>query len=135
MLPLFLPALCHVQAEPAWEKAVRAVLAAQEAAWNRGDLEGYLRGYWDSPDLRFIGSRGLIFGIESLRTHYRRGRPEGSDFGHLTFLDVRVERLGEAVLATGSYRLEGPKPGEGRFSLVLKEIPGQGWRIVYDHSS
>lgn len=136
MLPLLIPALLGAPSAPAGTPAeLRTVLDTQVAAWNRGDLEGYLQGYWASPQLRFVGSRGLLHGIDALRAHYRRGRPEGSAFGTLAFTDLAFEPLGEAWLVTGSYVLKGDKPGTGRFTLLFRRIPKQGWRIVYDHSS
>jgi len=38
------------------------VLQQQQAAWNRHDLEAFLAGYWNSPDLTFSGPRRLPAG-------------------------------------------------------------------------
>lgn len=136
MLPLLLPALLSASPVGALAPAaLQAILDAQVAAWNRGDLEGYLQGYWASPALRFVGSRGLLHGIDALRAHYRRGCPEGGHWGTLAFTDLAFEPLGEAWFVTGTYVLKGDKPGTGRFSLLFRHVPKQGWRIVYDHSS
>ena len=47
-------------------EAIRAVLSAQDVAWNRGDVEAFLGGCWHSPELTFSGSNGVSRGWDSV---------------------------------------------------------------------
>jgi hypothetical protein len=40
------------------EIEIRKVLASQNDAWNRGDVDTFMVGYWDNDSLMFIGSSG-----------------------------------------------------------------------------
>jgi uncharacterized protein (TIGR02246 family) len=123
--------------EPSPETAVRAVLDAQVAAWNRGDLEGFMAGYWSSPDLTFFSGPDRTSGWQATLDRYRkRYKSEGKEMGRLTFSDVTVEALGpDAALVRGGWRLEMSKetPG-GLFTLIFRRTP-DGWRIIHDHTS
>lgn len=129
---------------PAWADAnedvaaVRHVLDDQVVAWNRKDLEGYMAGYWKSPELVFFaggtGTRGWQATIDRYRKRYQG---EGKEMGTLSFSDVSIEGLGPAaVLARGEWRLamSGGKELRGLFTVILRRMP-EGWRIVHDHSS
>ena len=120
------------------EAAVRQLLDTQAAAWNRGDLEGYMSGYWNSGELTFFSGATETGGwkptLERYRQHYKK---TGSQMGHLDFSNIRFEALGEeAALVRGRWRLKtanGPTR-TGLFTLILRRFP-EGWRIVHDHSS
>ena len=117
---------------------VRALLDAQVAAWNRGDLEGFMAGYWRSPELVFCSGATVTKGWEATLERYRkRYQAEGREMGQLRFESLEVERLGpDAAFARGEYWLrlgDGQQP-HGRFTLVLRRLPG-AWRIVHDHTS
>jgi beta-aspartyl-peptidase (threonine type) len=118
--------------------AVRQVLEKQAEAWNRGDLEGFMAGYWHSPELTTSGKEGWRRGWDTALAHYReqyQDDPQG--MGHLTFSDLDVELLGtDAALVRGNWKVEwnAKKPAGGYFTLVLMKKP-EGWRIVHDHTS
>ncbi len=120
------------------EAAVKAILNAQMDAWNRGDLEGYMAaGYWNSPELTFIGGANEIRGYQAALERYRKAyQSPGKEMGHLDFPEMRVVMLGpDAALATGKFHLkmkDGREPS-GRFTVILKRFP-EGWRIIHDHS-
>lgn len=121
----------------ATEKGVRAVLEAQAAAWNKGDLEGFMEGYWHSPKLSFSSgsevTRGWDATIERYKKKYRSGDAE---MGKLTFSDLEIEPLGpDAAFVRGRWQLvrSKDKPG-GVFTLIFRKFP-EGWRIVHDHTS
>jgi ketosteroid isomerase-like protein len=118
--------------------AVRAVLNAQAEAWNRGDLEGYMRGYWESDSLTFFGGGDVTRGWKpTLERYTRRYRGEGREMGHLTLevIDLAVVARGQAfVRGAWSLDLKGGHP-HGLFTLWLRHFPGTGWRVVHDHSS
>jgi beta-aspartyl-peptidase (threonine type) len=115
-----------------------AVLDAQVEAWNRGDLEGFMAGYWHSPELVFCSGATVTKGWDETLARYRkRYQSEGREMGRLRFDDVEVVSLGtDAALARGAWRLhlsDGTEP-HGLFTLVLRRLDG-AWRIVHDHTS
>jgi len=117
-------------------KAVKAVLTGQEAAWNRGDLEGFMSGYWRSPSVRFVSGDRIVTGWNETLARYRKRYATRAAMGALAFSDLRVDLLGpEAALAVGRWHLAraGDAP-HGVFSLVFRKISGR-WMIVLDHTS
>ena len=118
------------------ERAIRSVMAAQELAWNRGDLEAFMSGYWDSDSLRFIGSRGLTYGWRQTLENYKKGYPDPDAMGQLKFTIISVELLsGKSAFVIGKWHLA-RKAGDlsGHYTLLWKKIKGN-WVIVADHSS
>lgn len=116
---------------------VRAVLAAQLAAWNRGDLEGFLDGYWRSDSLTFYSGGDVARGWRAARDRYvRRYASGGAEMGRLAFDVHAVEPLGpDRALVKGAWSLAlGGASPRGLFTLVFARTPA-GWRIVHDHSS
>ena len=118
---------------------VQAVLDAQTAAWNRGDLEQFVATYWNDPDLTFVGSSGLRRGYADLLAGYQRSYPDADARGTLRFELVEVRALGVTgshALVIGEFVLERPAVGDaqGMFTLVVERRP-EGLRIVHDHSS
>jgi len=125
-------------AAPPVSAAVRGVLDAQVEAWNRKDLEGFMAGYWRSPDLVFCSGTTVTRGWDATLARYRkRYQSEGHEMGRLRFDAVEVVPLGEdAALARGAWSLatsDGKEP-HGLFTLILRRVGG-GWRIVHDHTS
>ena len=117
---------------------MRAVLDRQVADWNKGDLDGFLAGYWNSPKVVFQSGGQRYDGWEAMRDRYRRRyQAEGKAMGQLAFSSLEIEPLGpEAMLARGGWRLtmpDGTKPG-GLFTLIFRRFP-EGWKIVHDHTS
>lgn len=116
--------------------AITAVLNEQQAAWNRGDVEAFMKGYWDSPDLTFAGSSGITRGFQPVLDHYRKSYPDQNAMGHLDFSQLQVHPLGNAAaLVLGRWHLTRAS-GEmgGVFTLVFQRFP-EGWKIVHDHTS
>ncbi len=123
--------------EAAPEEAVRRVLNEQAEAWNRGDLEGFMLGYWNSPELSFSSGKDRTRGWQAtLERYIKKYRSDGNEMGKLTFSDLEVDVLDPAaVLVRGRWQLKRSKdePG-GLFTLLFKRLP-EGWRIVHDHTS
>ena len=117
---------------------VSAVLTAQIDAWNRGDLDGFMAGYWKSPDLVFFSNGTETRGWQATLDRYRaRYQAEGRQMGTLDFPELNVLMLGpEAAMARGRWRLKMPDGKElsGMTSVIFRKLP-EGWRIVHDHSS
>ena len=117
---------------------VRAVLDKQVEAWNRGDLEGFMAGYWNSPDLVFQSGATLTRGWQQTLERYRRlYQAEGKEMGRLRFEELDVQPLSpDAAFVRGRWQLtmkDDSHPG-GLFTLLLRRIGGE-WKIVHDHTS
>ena len=115
---------------------VRAVLDAQVADWNAGNIRGFMNGYSRSDSLRFISNGTMRTGWQNSLYAYVRNYPDQASMGTLSFEDLHVQVLSpDAVLVVGRYRLvrDDDEP-LGLFSLiVVKE--DDGWRIIHDHTS
>lgn len=116
--------------------AIMQVLRDQQDAWNRGDIEAFLRGYEPSPDLVFTSGGAVHRGFAETRDRYRRRYAEGGRMGRLAFEVLEVRGLGDGgAVVLGRWRLtDTPEAGGGVFSLAFLRTP-EGWRIVHDHTS
>jgi ketosteroid isomerase-like protein len=116
---------------------VHDVLARQKAAWNEGDLDGFMLGYWNDPELTFYSDNTIEKGYEPLKQRYfKRYKAEGKEMGKLTFSDVDVHPKSETfAVVRGHWKVEKSKEtAEGLFTLWIEKKP-EGWRIVHDHTS
>jgi ketosteroid isomerase-like protein len=115
---------------------IRAVLTEQQAAWNRGDIPAFLEGYWNSPELTFAGSDGIVRGYDGLLERYRKTYPDKTRMGELEFSGLEIRPLGaDSALVLGHWHLKRPVGDVGGvFSLVFHRFP-VGWRIIHDHTS
>ena len=141
---------CHRPPAPQWigtagpydyslRKSVDNLLQRQVDAWNAGDIDGFMAGYWKSDDLTFSSGGTTRKGWSATRDYYKRKYATREQMGVLKFERVRIMRLesnNNCALALGEWMLlrNGDSVG-GNFSLVMVFIPGQGLRIVHDHSS
>jgi ketosteroid isomerase-like protein len=116
--------------------AVRAVLDAQAAAWNRGDLEGYMAGYNRSADTVFISGDRVTRGWQTVLERYKKSYDTREKMGVLTFSDLEMTLLSkDAAVVLGGWRLQRSKDEpHGRFTLVFRKTKA-GWKIVHDHTS
>ena len=115
--------------------SIRAVLDAQAAAWNRGDIDAYMAGYAQSDDTMFVGT-DVTRGWTKVRDRYKAKYDSRAKMGTLVFSDLDLRPLGnDDVIVTGAWKLtrEADTP-RGRFTLIFHRRT-EGWRIVYDHSS
>ena len=118
------------------ESAIHAVLDEQVAAWNRGDVEGFMAGYWRSEKLTFVSSSGVTRGWQGVLERYHRSYPDKKAMGTLTFSNLEITVLSpDAATVLGHWQLErdAGRP-EGYFTLILRKLP-EGWRIIQDHTS
>src|SRR5882724_5410639 len=116
--------------------AIRAVIDAQAAAWNRGDIEGYMDGYDRSPNTEFVGGDTITRGWQTVLDRYRKNYSSREKMGTLTFSDLEITILSkDAALVLGRWHLKRAKDDpHGTFSLLFRKTKA-GWRIVHDHSS
>ena len=116
--------------------AIREVLDAQAAAWNRGDIEAYMDGYDRSPNTEFVGGDTITRGWETVLDRYKQRYNTREKMGTLTFSDLEFTILGkDAALVLGRWRLKrtSDEP-HGTFTLLFRKTK-VGWRIVHDHTS
>ena len=117
---------------------IRKVLDAQVAAWNHGDLEGFMAGYWHSPDLEFYSGDTITLGWEQTLARYKqRYQSEGRDMGQLRFSDLQVHTNPSNVAwVSGHWHLKMKDNSErgGLFTLIFHKT-AQGWKIIHDHTS
>jgi len=137
MACLFLLA-CHNPIRPDMkaEEKIRTVLAEQQECWNKGDIDCFMEGYWNSDSLRFIGKSGINYGWQATLDNYKKSYPDKAAMGKLEFDILNVELVGtENCLVTGKWKLirEADEPN-GLFTLIWKRF-GDEWKIIYDHSS
>jgi uncharacterized protein (TIGR02246 family) len=116
--------------------AIRAVLSAQQLAWNRGDVDAFLAGYWRSPELTFSGSSGVARGWDGVLARYKKNYPGRAAMGQLDFSELEFRFLGpDAALVLGRWHLKREKDELGGvFTLVWQRFP-EGWKIIHDHTS
>ena len=125
---------------PDFAGEIVAALEASTAAWNQGDLAGFLEPYLDSPETTFVGSGGLLRGKDEIQARYQSSYWEnGAPDDVLRFENIEVRPLGnEHALAVGRYVLTernvGRETATGIFSLVFART-SEGWKIIHDHSS
>jgi beta-aspartyl-peptidase (threonine type) len=125
-------------AETSTDPAIRQVITDQQAAWNRHDLEGFMSGYWNSPDLTFFSGGNIAHGWQQALDRYRKSyQGEGKEMGRLEFSDLQIQSLGDdSAFVRGRWHLtmtDGKTP-HGLFTLVFRKFP-DGWKIIHDHTS
>lgn len=108
----------------------------QEQSWNHGDIEGFMKHYWHSDSLKFIGSRGLTYGWQQTLDNYRKGYPDKDAMGRLQFDILNTEVLSDAsAFVIGKWTLfRSADTLSGHYTLLWKKLNNQ-WVIVADHSS
>ena len=111
------------------------VMDAQEIAWNNGDLEGFMQGYWKSDALKFYGSNGLTKGWQNTLDNYKRGYPTKAETGTLDFVVNDISKIeGNNYWVMGEYHLKRDVgDADGVFIIIFKKIDGE-WKIIADMS-
>jgi ketosteroid isomerase-like protein len=118
------------------EKAIEKILLDQVAAWNAGDIDGYMKGYWNSDSTVFLSGGNLTRGYSSVLSRYKKLYDTRDKMGRLEFAELQVRMIAETLaVATGVWRLyRASDEPWGRFTLLIEKKP-EGWRIVHDHTS
>ncbi len=115
---------------------VRKVLDTQVSAWNRGDIEGFMKGYWKSEKMLFISGNTVSRGWQAAFDRYKKGYATKEKMGILSFSELEITVLSKkAALVVGRFTLvrEKDKP-TGMFTLTFRKIEKK-WRIIVDHTS
>jgi ketosteroid isomerase-like protein len=135
-LLLSLSALAQKKSARHEDLAITQLLQVQTAAWNRGDIEGFMQTYWKSDSLMFIGKNGVKWGWQTTLENYKKGYPDTAAMGKLDFDVIQVKRLSALYyFVVGRWHLKRTIGDlSGHFNLLLRKIKGR-WVIVADHSS
>jgi hypothetical protein len=118
------------------EESIKTLLDRQTTAWNRGDLEAFMEGYWKNDSLRFIGKSGITYGWKRTLDNYKKGYPDKAAMGTLQFTILHINKLSaQYTQVIGKWQLTRTIGNlSGHFTLLLKKF-GNQWLIVSDHSS
>ncbi|MEY2530197.1 MAG: hypothetical protein QOI96_282 [Verrucomicrobiota bacterium] len=121
---------------------IRKVIQAQQEAWNRGDIDGFMNGYArgnrrsGSDSTTFVSEDTIRRGWQTVRDRYKKKYSDREKMGVLTFSDLEITSLGhDAAVALGRWKLKRAQDEpHGRFTLIFRRTP-EGWRIIHDHTS
>jgi ketosteroid isomerase-like protein len=118
------------------EKAIEKILLDQVAAWNVGDIDGYMKGYWNSDSTVFLSGGNLTRGYGGVFSRYKKSYDTRDKMGKLEFGELQVKMITPTLgVATGVWRLHRANDQPwGRFTLLVEKKP-EGWRIIHDHTS
>ncbi|HBR57016.1 MAG TPA: DUF4440 domain-containing protein [Blastocatellia bacterium] len=118
------------------ESAIRAVLDRQAAAWNSGDIDGFMKGYWHSPKLVFVSGDNITRGWQATIDRYKRTYDSREKMGVLTFSGLEINILSDtAAVVLGSWSLQRTADNpHGKFTLIFRKFKA-GWRVIHDHTS
>lgn len=118
------------------EAAIRKMLAAQVEQWNKGNIAGYMKGYWENDSLLFIGKNGPTYGYHNTVERYKKSYPDAEKMGTLTSTIVSLKQLSpNYYFVVGKWHLDRVAGNlEGSYTLLIRKIRGE-WVIVADHSS
>ncbi len=125
-----------ITAQSANETAIRKLMAAQQLAWNRGDIPGFMKGYWKNDSLLFVGKNGPNYGWQRTLDNYKKNYPDTAAMGRLQFDILQIKPLsGDYYFVLGKWFLKRSKDDVGgAFTLLFRKFKN-GWKIVADHSS
>lgn len=118
------------------EAEILKVMDDQAAAWNRGDLEAFMRGYWNSAELVFVSGDKITRGWQQTLDNYKKSYGSPAKMGALKFSDVTINVVSkDAAIVLGSWSLTREKDNpKGKYTLIFRKFK-EGWRIIHDHTS
>jgi len=115
---------------------IRKVMDDQSTSWNKGDIDGFMAGYWKSEKLTFISGTDVTRGWQPTLDRYKKSYDSRAKMGVLTFSDLEFTVLSkDAAVVLGSWSLARDKDNpHGKFTLTFRKFK-EGWRIIIDHTS
>lgn len=134
LLFLFIPAL--IQAQSKDERVILNILDRQTQAWNKGDFDGFMKGYWENDSLMYIGKSGVTYGYAPTLSNYKKNYAGADRMGQLKFEILHLKKLGKHhYLVVGKWFLK-RTAGDigGHYTLIFEKKKGE-WVIISDHSS
>jgi len=126
----------NANAQTADETAVRQLLSKQTEAWNKGNIDSFMRGYWQSDSLVFIGKSGPKYGYKTTLENYKKSYPDTDAMGKLKFDLLHMKALSpQYYFVIGKWHLQRTAGDlEGHFTLLFRKVKNS-WVIIADHSS
>jgi ketosteroid isomerase-like protein len=128
-----------ISAQPKNEKiseAIKSVMNTQAAAWNAGDIESFMQGYWKSEQMKFVSGDNVSRGWQAALDRYKKNYDSKAKMGVLTFSDLEIDVVSkDAAVVLGNWSLAREKDNpKGKFTLIFRKFR-EGWKIVHDHTS
>jgi len=136
LLVLLLCVSFSAHAQNVDEKAILSVLQNQTVAWNKGDIDAFMKGYWNHDSLMFIGKSGVTYGYQNTMNNYKRNYSDTVKMGKLFFDILHVKKLSaEYYFVVGRFFLK-RSIGDlgGHYTLLFRKINNK-WVIISDHTS
>jgi ketosteroid isomerase-like protein len=118
------------------QQEMQSVLNRQAAAWNKGDIDGYMNGYWKSDSLIFTSGGKIQRGWGATLDKYKKSYNSKEKMGTLEFSQLEFHELSpDAAWVLGHWELQRKADHpNGVFTLIFRKFP-EGWKIVHDHTS
>lgn len=115
---------------------IRKVMDEQVVAWNKGDIDGFMQGYWKSEELIFVSGDRVTKGWQQTTDNYKKNYNTREKMGVLTFSELEITVLSkDSAKVLGRWKVaHEPKDNQGRFTLIFRKFK-DGWRIIHDHTS
>ncbi len=99
------------------------MLRAQQDAWNRGDLDTFMNGYWRSEKTVFVSGDDVTRGWQKVLDRYKARYSDRAKMGTLTFSDPEITQLSnDSAVALGSWKLK-------RDNDPPSQSPTPAWRV------
>ena len=133
---LFLVSATFLSAQNKDEQSIRKILAHQITEWNKGNIDGFMKGYWENDSLMFVGKNGARYGYANTLNNYKKSYPDTTAMGKLSFEILKVQSIsGDAYFVLGKWMLK-RTIGDlaGHYTILFRKIKNE-WVIVADHSS
>lgn len=117
-------------------QAIKSVMEKQSAEWNAGNIDGFMQGYWNSPNLVFVSGDRVTRGWQQTTDNYKKSYDTREKMGVLTFSELEVNILSkDSAVVLGRWKVaHPPKDSQGRFTLIFRKFK-DGWKIIHDHTS
>lgn len=118
------------------KKAIMTILQRQSEAWNKGNIEEFMKGYWNNDTLMFIGKSGVTYGYSNTLANYKKNYSDAEKMGKLFFDILQVKKLSaDYYFVVGKWLLKRTIGDlSGHYTLLFHKIKGS-WYIIADHSS
>lgn len=119
------------------KQKILEILDRQTLAWNSGDVNNFMKGYWESDSLMYIGKSGVKYGFKITLENYKKNYPDKATMGTLKFDIIKIDFMGSDIcFVVGKWSLLRPEKGDisGHYTLLWKKIKNE-WVIIADHSS
>ena len=123
------------QIELAKEQVLKELFSQQDS-WNDGDIDGFMKGYWNNDSLMFVSGERVSYGWQVVTDNYKKKYHSKELMGELTFNVDKLEVLAaDAIIIVGEWNLKSQSADfGGKFTLLWRKINDE-WKIVIDHTS